>query len=81
MKVLKFYGDWCAPCKALSVTMATMDIQVDVQEVDVDSNPELMREYGIRSVPTMVLLNDFDKEVNRVSGNQSKEQIEAFLAG
>lgn len=79
MKVLKFYGDWCAPCKALSTTMATMDIKVEIENVDVDVSPEMMRTYGVRSVPTMILLNDGGSELKRVSGNITKTQIEQFL--
>lgn len=79
MKILKFYGDWCVPCKALSATLDTMQLSVDIENVDVDESPGMMRTWGVRSVPTMILLNDGGSEIRRVNGNITKDQINEFL--
>lgn len=79
MKILKFYADWCVPCKGLSATLATMDNLPEIQEINVDDQPELMQTYGIRSVPTLVRLDDEGNAVSRKSGNLTKEQILEFI--
>ena len=52
MKVLKFYADWCVPCKSLSKIIEqhyTGDIPIE--NIDIDQNNDMAREYNIRSVP------------------------------
>jgi thioredoxin 1 len=79
MKILKFYADWCVPCKALSATLETMTNLPEIQEINVDVQPELMQKYGIRSVPTMIRISDDGQEVSRKSGNLKKEEILDFF--
>ena len=63
MKVLKFSAEWCQPCKMLSKTLDTMDLPYEVEPIDIDKEPALAGTFGIRGVPTMVLLDDKGKEV------------------
>lgn len=80
-QVLKFYADWCGPCHMLSKTLKNIeDNVVPIQEVDIDDNLELAAKYNIRSVPTMVMLQD-GNEVKRVSGALSLEKAKEFLNG
>lgn len=64
IEVLKFSASWCTPCKLLSATLKDVE---GVKEIDIDQNRELTAQYGIRSVPTLVFLQD-DKEVERTTG-------------
>ena len=57
-KLLKFGAPWCAPCKALSTTLATMldDFpDIEVQEINVDVDNKLPFEHRVKSLPTLVL--------------------------
>lgn len=79
MRVLKFSASWCEPCKQLSKTLEAMDFPYEVSEVDVDTNRIASVEYGIRTVPTMILVDENNNQLKRVSGSMTQSQlIEAF---
>jgi thioredoxin 1 len=78
IKVLKFYADWCGPCKMLSKTLEDVQTNVMIEEIDIDENMNLAKEYGIRGVPTMVMLDD-NVEVKRITGATTKEKLEEWL--
>lgn len=78
-ELLKFSASWCQPCKSLSANFKHVDLKdVQFKEVDIDENFELAAVYGIRSVPTMILLED-GKEIGRKSGVLMADQIESFI--
>lgn len=80
MKILKFQATWCAPCKMLSKVFEDIkpDLQHELVEVDIDENSDLARQYNIRGVPTLVLV-DGDTEIERKSGFMTEPQLKAFL--
>ena len=77
-KILKFSASWCAPCKALTQQLAGEDLGAPVQEVDIDENTELTKQYNIRGVPTLVLI-DGDVEVKRMSGFATAAKVKETL--
>ena len=78
-KLLKFSASWCQPCKALAANMKYVEFgDVQYEDVDIDENMELAKKYGIRGVPTLVLLED-DVEVKRTSGVLMADKIEEFI--
>lgn len=81
MKVLKFYATWCGPCKGLTTTLNGMadKISMPIEEVDIDSNMDVARKYNVRSVPTMVVVDDTGAEVKRVVGMMNETQVLEFL--
>jgi len=83
MKALKFEASWCQPCKMLTKVMedAADKITTTVEKVDIDENMELAKQYGIRGVPTMVLVDDEGKEIKRQSGVMMEAQLLEFLKG
>jgi thiol-disulfide isomerase/thioredoxin len=52
-----FSAPWCAPCKAMGpvVEQVTGKLNIGVQKINVDDEPELAEKYGVRAVPTLVL--------------------------
>jgi len=80
MKILKFYADWCGPCKMLSMTIETIkeEITFEIEEVDIDNNVDMAQKYNIRSVPTMIIV-DGETEVKRRTGNMTAEQVKEFI--
>ena len=64
----------------LSNILKSTDLGIPVEEIDIDENTELPEKYGIRGVPTMVLLNDDGVEVRRLVGLPTKDQLETLKA-
>ena len=76
--LVDFYANWCGPCKMLAPILEKVDSNLKVVKVDVDAFEKLAKEYGIMSIPTLVLFEN-GKEIKRNIGFISKEQIENFL--
>ena len=75
MRVLKFSASWCQPCKALAEQMK----DISTENIDIDENTELAVKYGIRGVPTLVVLDDSDKEIKRMSGVRTNAELKEWL--
>jgi len=78
-KILYFTASWCAPCKTLSPIMDSLQGQINFDKIDVDSNTDLSAQYGVRGVPSLVLLEN-GEEIGRLVGVQSKESILNFYS-
>ena len=83
MKVLKFHATWCAPCKMLSKVIedAGDKLTLPFENIDIDENMDLAKKYGIRGVPTMVIVNDSGEEIKRQSGVMNENELIDFLKG
>ena len=80
-QLLKFSASWCQPCKSLAGNFKYVDMKdVELKEVDIDENLDMAKQYGVRGVPTMVLLED-GVEVKRTSGVLMADKIEEFIHG
>lgn len=82
IKILKFESDSCPQCKALSITLEKIskENKIDIKNIDIeeDNNHNLIRKYNIRSIPTLIFLNE-DQEYNRLVGNQSYATINKII--
>ena len=82
IKILKFESDSCPQCKALSATLEriTKEYKTDMKSINIeeDNSQDLIRKYNIRSIPTVIFLNE-NKEYNRLVGNQSYATINKII--
>ena len=78
-----FFATWCGPCKMLAPILeqveAEMSDKIVVAKIDIDECMELAQEYGIMSVPTMILFQN-GAEIARVVGFRQKSQIESVIS-
>lgn len=76
--LVDFFATWCGPCKMLAPILEQvaeeMDGKVVIAKLDIDECMELAQEYGIMSVPTMILFKE-GAEVSRSIGFRGKPQI------
>lgn len=76
--VLDFHADWCGTCRALlpALEAAGEDYAEDIviATINVDENPELTAQYGIKSIPTVFLMKN-GAVVDQFTGVQSKTEI------
>ena len=79
-QILYFSAPWCSPCKMLGPIMESLSGQINYRKINVDNDTELSTKYGVRNIPTLVLLEN-GEAVNRTTGLQSKQQILDFYNG
>ena len=80
MKVLRFTASasWCQPCEMLAKTLEDVETQIPIEVIDIDERGDIAAEYGIRSVPTLIML-DGGIEVKRFSGMKMKNELSEWL--
>lgn len=75
--LVDFYATWCGPCKMLSPILESLD-SILVGKVDVDKNPIVAREYGVMSIPTLMLFKKgelIDKKIGFIDMDLLKDWI------
>jgi thioredoxin 1 len=78
--VVDFFAEWCGPCKMLSPVLESLapefEGKLEIVKVDIDEAGDIAQEYGVTSVPTIVVIKD-GQEVERMVGFQSKDSLSA----
>ena len=76
-RILRFTASWCEPCKTLSMNLESANIELPIEVVDIDVHDDLAKEYGIRSVPTLVMLDE-NIEVKRMVGSKTIKELQEW---
>ena len=77
-KVIRFTASWCGPCKALKTVLDQVETNIPIEVVDIDEQPDLATEFGIRGVPTLVMMED-NVAIKRLVGLKTIQEVEAFI--
>ena len=56
--LMDLYADWCGPCKMMGMELEKIDDKVNIVKVNVDKFDDLARNYGVMSIPTLILFKD-----------------------
>jgi thioredoxin-like negative regulator of GroEL len=70
-QLIYFYSTWCGPCKTLGPIMEKIP---NVTKINVDSGSPLVVQYGVKAIPTVVILEN-EQEVSRFIGVKSESEI------
>jgi thioredoxin 1 len=79
-RILRFTASWCQPCKSMAMMLEEINADIPVEVIDIDVHSEIAMEYGIRSVPTLVM-KDGNIEVKRMTGVKTKERLTEWING
>ncbi|WOF81738.1 thioredoxin (plasmid) [Pseudomonas sp. FeN3W] len=80
--LVDFWAEWCGPCKMIAPLLEALAHDRDdilIVKVNVDESPELATRYGVRGIPTLILMQDEEIKATKV-GALSRAQLDAFLA-
>jgi thioredoxin 1 len=77
MKILRFTASWCGPCKSLAMNLEQANLQMPIEVIDIDVQSDVAVEYGIRGVPTLVMLDE-NIEVKRLVGSKTVTELKEW---
>jgi len=84
--VVDFWAEWCGPCRMITPIIEELATEYDgkavIGKVNVDHNPEVSMKYGIRSIPTILIIKNgevVDKQVGATNKDALAAKIDAQL--
>lgn len=82
--VVDFWAEWCGPCKMISPALeeiaTEMDGKVTIAKVNIDENPEIATQYGVRSIPTLIMFKGGEVADMKV-GAAPKTALSSWIGG
>ena len=77
-RVIRFTASWCGPCKMLAKNLESINTTLPIEVIDIDENTDAAIEFGVRGVPTLVML-DGNTEMKRLVGMQPLKALEDWF--
>ena len=81
--LVDFWAEWCGPCKALGPILESVASQLDgkvsVKKINIDENPQAPANFGIRSIPTIILFKDGSVTDTKI-GLNSEEDLKNWVS-
>lgn len=82
--LVDFYADWCGPCKMMAPIVDALAEEykdkIKIGKLNIDENPKTPGDYGVLSIPTIVLIQNGEM-VEKIVGSVPKEKLVALFEG
>lgn len=80
-QVIYFTAPWCGPCRVFGPTLSrvTTELGIGLVKVNVDDHADLAEEFGVQSIPTVIVMDD-GQEKTRLVGAQAESAIRSALS-
>ncbi len=82
--VVDFWAEWCGPCKMIAPSLeeisSEMEGKVKVAKVNIDENPDIAAQYGVRSIPTLAMFKGGEVADIKV-GASPKSALSSWISG
>lgn len=82
--VVDFWAEWCGPCKMIAPSLEEISVElagkVKVAKINIDENPEIAAEYGVRSIPTLKMFKSGAVADTKV-GAAPKTALTSWISG
>jgi thioredoxin-like negative regulator of GroEL len=82
VRIIKFWASWCRPCTQFTPIFEEIQAEYEnfsFSEINIEEHPFTTTEYSVTTVPTVVVLDEGGKELDRISGIISKPKLRKFL--
>ncbi|AEQ53485.1 thioredoxin [Pelagibacterium halotolerans] len=83
--LVDFWAEWCGPCRAIAPILeeisGEMEGKVKIVKLNVDENPGIAAQYGVRSIPTMILFKGGEAADIKIGAGTPKAGLVKWLEG
>ena len=83
--LVDFWAEWCGPCRAIAPVLDELSTELDgkvkIVKLNVDENPAIAAQYGVRSIPTMILFKGGQAADMKIGAGTPKAGLTKWLEG